>query len=213
MAKYFKWRGVDNLVYARVTKDDNDEAGGYTTGEVKMLAPVARIGKTVESSSNTEFYDNAPMFVINSEGADEIELEVTALPLEILAELIGKSYNNDVGAMIDGEREERYFAIGYRTKGTDGKYHYIWRLKGVFAIPDEENVTEDNGTDTTGTTLTFTGIHTVHKFSKGKYDSETSSWSKGTAKGVVVDERKGLADVSAFFDDVVTPDTIKAKSA
>lgn len=213
MAKYFKYRGVDNLVYARVTKDDNDEAGGYTTGDVKMLAPVARIGKTVESSSNTEFYDNAPMFVINSEGADEIELEVTALPLEILAELIGKSYNDTVGAMIDGEREERYFAIGYRTKGTDGKYHYIWRLKGVFAIPDEENVTEDNGTDTTGTTLTFTGIHTVHKFNKGKYDSETSTWGKGTAKGVVVDERKGLADVSTFFEAVVTPDTIKAKSA
>lgn len=213
MAKYFKWRGVDNLVYARVTTDDNETEGGYKTGAVKPLAPVARIGKTVESSSNTEFFDNVPMFVINSEGADEIEIDATAIPLEILAELIGKSYNDEVGAMIDGEREERYFAIGYRTKGTDGKYHYIWRLKGVFAIPDEEVATEDNGTDTAGTTLTFTGIHTVHKFDKGKHNSETSTWEKGTAKGVVVDERKGLADVSAFFDAVVTPDTLKAKSA
>lgn len=213
MAKYFKHRGVDNLVFARVTGDDNETDGGYKFGTVKPLAPVARVGKTVETGSNTEFYDNAPMFVINSEGADEIEIEVTALPLETLAELTGKSYDDKTGAMIDGEREERYFAIGYRTKGTDGKYHYVWRLKGMFSIPDEENVTEDNGTDTTGTTLTYTGIHTIHKFAKGKFDSTTSAWTKGTAKGVIVDERKGLADVSTFFEAVVTPDTLKAKTA
>lgn len=213
MAKYFKYRGVDNLVYARVTGDDNEEGGGYKTGDVKPLAPVAKIGKTVESGSATEFFDNSPMFVINSEGADEIEIESTALPLETLAELIGKSYDPETGAMIDGEREERYFAIGYRTKGTDGKYRYVWRLKGTFAIPDEENTTEDDGTDTTGTTLTYTGIHTTHKFTKGKYDSEKSAWEKGTSKGLVVDERAGLADVSAFFDEVVTPDTIKKKTA
>lgn len=213
MAKYFKYRGVDNLVYARVTKDDNEEAGGYLTGEVKQLAPVARIGKTVETSNETEFYDNVPMFIIASEGADEIEIEATALPIETIAELCGKSYDETTGAMIDGEREERYFAIGYRTKGTDGAYRYVWRYKGMFAIPDEENVTEDNGTETTGTTLTFTGIHTTHKFAKGKYDEAAKTWAKGTAKGIVVDERKGLADVSTFFDTVTTQDALKPKTA
>jgi len=213
MAKFFKYRGVDGLVYARVTKDDNEEQGGYQTGGVKPLAPVARIGKTVESSSATEYYDNVPMFVVNSEGADEIEIDVTALPLETLAELIGKSYDKTTGAMIDGEREERYFALGYRTKGTDGKYRYVWRFKGAFAIPDEENSTENDGTDTTGTTLTFTGIHTTHKFAKGKYNAETSTWEKGTAKGLVVDTRENLANVDAFFTSVTTPDTLKAKTA
>lgn len=213
MAKYFKYRGVDNLVFARVTGDDNEAEGGYKTGEVKQLAPVARVGKTVETGSATEFYDNVPMFVINSEGADEIEIEVTALPIEILAEITGKSYDDTLGAMIDGEQEERYFAVGYRTKGTDGAYRYVWRYKGKFAIPDEENATEDDGTDTTGTTLTFTGIHTTHKFAKGKYNSTNSTWEKGSAKGLIVDERKGLADVSTFFDAVTTPDDLKAKTA
>lgn len=213
MAKYFKYRGVDNLVFARIIKDDNETDGGYEAGEVKKLAPVARIGKTVETSNAVEHYDNAPMFIINSEGADEIELEVTGLPIEILAELTGKSYDETTGAMIDGEREERYFAIGYRTKGTDGAYRYVWRLKGMFNIPDEENTTENNSTDTTGTTLIFTGIHTIHKFANGKRNTEKSAWEKGTVKGVVVDERKGLADVSAFFESVVTPDTLKPKAA
>lgn len=213
MSKYFKHRGVDGLVYARVTKDDNEETGGYVTGEVKPLAPVARIGKTTETGSNTEFYDNAPMFVIGSEGADEIEIDTTAIPLETLAELTGKSYDETTGALVDGAREERYFAIGYRTKGTDGAYRYVWRYKGMFSIPDEEVATEDNGTDTTGTTLTYTGIHTTHKFTKGKFNSETSAWEKSTAKGLVVDERKGLADLATFFSTVTTPDTLKAKAA
>lgn len=213
MVKYFKYRGVDNLVYARVTKDDNETTGGYKTDTVKSLAPVARVGKTVENSSATEFFDNIPMFVINSEAADEIEIDVTALPIETLAEVTGKSYDEETGAMIDSEREERYFALGYRTKGTDGGYRYIWRYKGTFAIPDEENSTEDNGTDTTGTTLTYTGIHTTHKFTKGKYNSANSEWEKGTAKGIVVDTRKELADVSAFFDSVTTPDSLVKKSS
>lgn len=209
MAKYFKHRGVEGLVYARVTKDD---AEVYETGEVKPLAPVARIGKTVETSSNTEYYDNIPMFVINAEGPDEFEMDSTAFDLETEAELLGKSYDPTTGMLVDGVPEERYFAIGYMTKGNDGGYRYVWRNKVKFATIDEEHVTEDNGTNTTGPTLKCTGIHTTHKFEKGRYNSETSAWEKGTAKGVVVDLRNGLADTSTFFGSVMTPDTIKAKA-
>lgn len=212
MAKYFKHRGVEGLVFARVIKDDNEADGGYETGEVKPLAPVARIGKTVEVSSNTEFYDNIAMFVINSEGPDEFEMDSTALPLEIEAELTGKSYDPETGALIDGQREERYHAIGYKTKGNDGGYRYVWRLKVKFSPIDAEHATEDTGTETTGSTLKCTGIHTTHVFDKGKYNSETSAWEKGTAKGLVVDLREGLADTTTFFDEVVTPDTLKKKA-
>lgn len=213
MKRYFKHRGVEGLVYARVLKDDNETDGGYVTGEVKPLAPVARIGKTVEASSATEFYDNIAMFVINSEGPDEFEMDSTAFDLETEAELTGKSYDPTTGALIDGVREERYHAIGYKTKGNDGGYRYVWRLKVKFSPIDKEHTTENDGTDTTGPTLKCTGIHTTHKFAKGRYNSETSAWEEGTAKGLVVDLREGLADVSAFFDAVTTPDTLKAKTA
>lgn len=203
MSDIFEFRGVDNLVYAEVISDNNEVDGGYVTGEVKMLSPVATISKEVSTSSETHYYDNLPMIVINSEGADTISLTVAPPSLETLCEITGKDYDAETGAMIDGEITPKYFAIGYRTKGTDGKYRYVWRFKGQFAIPSEESSTESDGIETTNTELTFTGISTTHKFSK-----------KGKpAKGIVVDERIGKADLSTFFGTVTTPDTLQAVSA
>lgn len=200
MSEIFEFRGVDNLVYALVTKDDNDENGGYVTGEVKPLAYVAEIGKTTETSSEAKYYDNKAMLTINSEGADEISCTVAPLSLETLAEITGKNYDKETGMFIDGERKNVYIAIGYRTKGTDGGYRYVWRLKGTFDIPEETVATEDDGTDSNNQQLTYTGISTTHEFKKG-----------GACKGIVIDARKELADLTKFFDTVQTPDTVKAK--
>ena len=211
MADIFEFRGVDNLVYAEVTGDDNEESGGYVTGTVKTLSPVATIAKSTDSSNEAHYYDNNPMLVVSSESADEITLTIAPPSLEILAEITGKSFDPETGMMVDSERANKYFAIGYRTKGTDGKYRYVWRLKGTFGIPDENNETENDGTDTTNTELTFTGIATTHKFTKGKYNG--TSWEKAPAKGIVVDERFDKVDFTTFFDEVKTPDSITAKSS
>lgn len=202
MADVFEFRGVDNLVYAEVTGDDNETSGGYVTGEVKPLSPVATIAKSTESSSEAHYYDNQPMLVINSEAADEITLTVAPPDLKTYAELVGKDFDEATGMMIDCERSAKYFAIGYRTKGTDGKYRYVWRLKGSFAIPEETNETENDGTDTTNMELVYTGIATKHKFTK----------NNKPAKGIVVDERFDKVDFSTFFDEVKTPDTVTAKA-
>ena len=198
--KAFEYRGVSDLVYAEVTVDDSEN---YTTGEVKPLAPVAEIGKTTESSSEAHYYDNQPLVVIDSVGADELTLSVAGIPLDVLAEITGQHYDADLGAMIEGERTPKSFAIGYKTKKTDGTEVYVWRYKGTFAIPEETNATENDGTDANGRELTYTGITTTHKFAKN---------NKG-AKALVVDTGLGKADVSTFFDEVTTPDTLKSKTA
>ena len=211
MAKVFEYRGVEGLVIAEVTGDDNETDGGFVTGPVEELVPVAEIGKTTEHSNDVHYYDNKALIVIAGEGPDEISIVGAGLTLEKLAKITGKSYDPTTGALIDGHRQERYFALGYKTKDTDGFFRYVWRLKGMFSIPDDNNKTEDNGTEANGTELTFTGIHTVHEFDKAVY--KDGKWQKGTAKGLVVSDREGLADLSKFFDAVTTPDTLAAKSA
>lgn len=209
----FEYRGVDNVVVAEVLTDDNETDGGYKTGDVKTLVPAAEVGKTTEASSATKFYDNKPAMNVTAEGPDEISIRGAGMDIETLAWINGKSYDPTTGALIDGPRKNRYFAVGYRTKDTNGNYRYVWRLKGTFAPPAETVATEDDGTDGTGTELTFTGIHTNHVFQKGIYNEETKAWEPATVKGLVVDSSKGLADLATFFSQVTTPDTLKAKGA
>ncbi len=200
MGKVAEYRGVSDLVYAEVTKDDNESTGGYVTGTVKPLAPVAEISKTTESSSEAHYYDNKPLIVIDSTGADELTLTVAAIPLDVLADITGQVYDQTLGALIEGDRTPKYFAIGYKTKKTNGDEVYVWRYKGTFAIPDETSATENDGTDANGQELTFTGVTTTHKFTK----------NNAGAKALVVDTGAGTADVSEFFKTVVTPDSLTA---
>ena len=198
MPKIYEYRGVEGLVYAEVLTDDKN---GITFGEVKDLAGVAEIGKTTESTSEAHYYDNIPAVIITSTGADTITISASAIPLDVLAEITGQTYDATTDMFIEEEREQKHFAIGYQTKTTDGQIIFVWRLKGSFNIPDQTNGTENAGTDANGQELTFTGINTIHKFTKtGK-----------TAKAVNVNTAKDkAAQIPTFFDTVQTPDTITA---
>lgn len=199
----FEFRGVDNFYFAEVIKDD---ATGYIC-DTPIHIPVQEVGKTTDSSSEAHYYDNKAMIVVNSESADTITLTLAPPALDKLAQLTGKSFDATTGMMVDSPRQNKYFAIMYRTKGTDGGYRYVSRLKGQFNIPEETVSTENDGTDTSNTQIEFTGIYTEHEFTKGIYDG--NQWKKAGVKGIVVDARYGLANVSTFFEAVQTPDTIQ----
>lgn len=201
------FRGCDNLVVAPITKDADGE-NGYVTGAVIPLAPLGEVSKSTDSSSEPIYYDNASAITITSEGPDEIKLTVPALTLDKLALVTSKTIDDETGAFLDSQPGNNYYALGYREKLSDGTQRYMWRLKGTFSIPEESSKTEDDSTDSNGQELTYTGIYTTHKFTKGFKNSQ-GQWVKGPSKAVVVDERDGKCDVSAFFDEVTTPDTLK----
>lgn len=203
--KIYEYRGVEGLVYAPVTIDDNEatEGHGYVTGTVKPLAGVAEISKSTDSSNEAHYYDNLPAVVVSSTGSDEVTISTSAIPLDVLADITGQYYDSATGMFVEKERTPRYFAIGYQTKTTDGDVMYVWRLKGTFNIPDQTSATEDDGTDANGQEITFTGISTTHKFTK----------TNEPAKSVTVNTGLDLiANKANFFTTVQTPDTITAKA-
>lgn len=199
----FEYRGVDKFYFAEVIKDDET---GYSCG-TPVHIPVQEVGKTTDSSSEAHYYDNKAMIVVNSESADTISLVLAPPALAQLAAMTGKSFDESTGMMVDSPRQNKYFAIMYRTKGTDGHYRYVSRLKGQFNIPDETSSTENDGTDTNNVTFEFTGIYTEHEFTKGIYDG--SNWEAAGVKGIIVDDRYEAADLENFFSAVQTPDTIE----
>ena len=195
----FEYRGVSDAVYAKVLRDDLD---GLEFGEVKDFAGVSEIGKTTESNNEAHYYDNIPAVIISSTGADTLAINTAGIPLDILADITGQYYDAATGMFVEQERDPGYYAFGYRTQKTDGTEVLVWRLKGSFSIPTTTNATQDAGTTANGQTLNYTGISTIHKFTKtGK-----------PAKAVNLDTSGNLVDTSDFFDDVQTPDTITSST-
>lgn len=200
LQEILEYRGVEGLVAAEVVVDDDEN--GYQTGPVFAIAGVAEISRTTDSSSEAHYYDNIPAIVITNTAADEVTISASAIPFDVLATITGQVYDDTTGAFIEGPRDTKYFAVGYKTKKTNGDEVYVWRLKGTFNIPDQTNTTENDSTDANGQEIVYTGISTTHKFTKT---------GKG-AKALNVDLSKDLADVSTFFDTVTTPDTLQPKT-
>ena len=140
---------------------------------------------------------------MSSTSSDLVTISASVIPLDVLAKLTGQFYDQTTGSLVEEARTVKYFAVGYKTKKTNGDEVYVWRYKGTFNIPDQDNVTEKNDTSANGQELVYTGISTTHKFTKN---------GKG-AKALCVDLGKNLANVSSFFAAVTTPDTLVAKTA
>lgn len=198
-----EWRGVEGLVAAEVTVDDNETGTGhgYVTGSVFAIAGVAEISRATDSSNEAHYYDNIPAVIVSNTASDTVTISASAIPFDVLAEITGQNYDSATGSLIEGPRDFKYFALGYKTKKTNGDEVYVWRYKGTFSIPDQTNTTENDGTDANGQEIVYTGISTTHKFTKT---------NKG-AKALNVDLGKDLANVTTFFDTVTTPDTLAAK--
>lgn len=202
-----EYRGCKKLVFAEVTTDDNESGvgHGYITGEVKALAPVAEISKTVETSSETHYYDNRGAIIVNSEGADKVTFTIAVPDDENLAEITGRTYDSAKKMFIESERQHKYFAVGYilgEVGDNSPDQKMVWRYKGTFNIPDETAATEDNGTGANNMSLEFTGVYTEHKFENGK-----GTGVPGVAKAAYIRESDNVASELQWFNQVSTPDT------
>lgn len=207
LQEILEYRGVEGLVAAEVLTDD--DTNGYTTGSVFAIAGVAEISKSTDSSNEAHYYDNMPAVVVSNTASDTVTISASAIPLDVLGAITGQLYDSTTGALIEGPRDFKYFALGYQTKKTNGDIMYVWRYKGTFNIPDQTNGTENTSTDANGQQIVYTGISTTHKFTK---NPDKNGNPRG-AKALIVDTAKNLADVSDFFATVITPDTIVGKTA
>ena len=197
MSEIQEYRGVRGLVCAEVTEDTAEK---FETGTPFPLAGVAEISRTTETSNESHYYDNVPAIVIESTGADEVTITASVVPFEALAKITGQHYDTAKGMFVEGERQSKYFAIGYITEKTDGTEIFVWRLKGKFNIPDSTHATKNEGAEANGQELVYTGINTTHKF---------SAIGNKTAKAVNIDTGVNPVVETEFFGEVQTPDTVQ----
>lgn len=191
-----EYRGIRGLVGAEVTTDSTE---AFECGTPFAIAGVAELSRTTETTNESHYYDNVPAIVIESTGADEVTITGSAIPFDVLAQITGQTYDAEKGMFVEGERQSKYFAIGYITEKTDGTEIFVWRLKGKFNIPDSTHATKNDGAEANGQELVFTGINTTHKF---------SAIGNKTAKAVNIDTGVNPVVEAEFFGEVQTPDTV-----
>lgn len=201
MSDFTLKRGLSEVYAAEILTDETGE-NGYTAGTPFHLIPAGEMSRTASSEKTPVYFDNAVFYQSGSESATEISITGAALRPAALARLNAKHIDSETGAVLDtGEYTEKYFAVGGKTKNTDGTEELFWFMKGTFAIPEQTDKTEDDTTDTNGTTLTFSAIQTKHLFSVGGENKPM--------KRVVVDTATTkLKDAQSWTAQVVTPDNL-----
>lgn len=204
MAEFTLKKGLKNIFAAEITSDDN-EAGtghGYTTGTPFHLIPAGEMSRTVDSEKEDKYFDNAVFYTTGKEGATDITITGAALRPDALAKINNKDIDTTTGAVVDtGQYRPKYFALGGETDNTDGTKELFWFAKGTFAIPEQNDKTTDNTTDTNGMEITFSAVRTQHLFSVNGVSD--------TLKKVVIDTTKtALKSNQTWTAQVVTPENL-----
>jgi phi13 family phage major tail protein len=168
--------GVDNLYYALVTQDDSS---GYVAGTPKYLAPLANIAIKPKASMKTQYFDNIPMDSLFAEGESEGDIEIQGLPLDVKAELLGKTYDAVNGRLYDDGGTPPYVALGFRSQKSDGTFKYYWYLKGQFSPPDDEAATKKAEPDPKSAKMKLTALYTTYLFNVDGVNSRSVKKTEG----------------------------------
>ncbi|OTZ66709.1 major tail protein, partial [Bacillus thuringiensis] len=131
--------GVDSLVYAKLLKDD---ASGVSYADVKKLEGAVKVKTSKKVASEIMWSDNKKSEIAESDGEVEVEIEVRGLSLSAKADIEG--YPEVTDGVLDEKREgeKPYLAIGWRFLKANGKYRYVWLLKGKLSQEEEEAETK-----------------------------------------------------------------------
>src|SRR6266545_3107267 len=121
MPDYKSYIGADQLYYALISQD---EAAAYAAAAPAYLAPLMTIGVKPKTNSKVQYADNQPFDSMSSEGESETEVEITGLPTDLQALLLGKVWDAVNGRMYDNGGTPPYVALGYRAKKSGGGFKY-----------------------------------------------------------------------------------------
>jgi phi13 family phage major tail protein len=189
--------GLDSIYVATVTADSSSE---YTAGTPEVLAPAADISMTPVSSQATQYADNQAYDVFSSEAETNMDITLTGVPSEMLALLLGASFNAASGRVYDNAGTPPYMALGFRAMKSNGSYRYYWFQKVQFSPPVEGAVTKADKATPQTIKLICKAIKTVYK------------WNLGTVtegvKRIYGDEDTDNFSATGWFSQVQVPSVV-----
>lgn len=130
--------GLRDIHIALLTKDDNT---GVTYEVPSKLERAISAKLTPKSNSENIYSDDTVEDVITAFEGVDVEIEINQLSLESRAKLQGSKVVT--GVLIESKDDiPPTIALGFRSKKNNGKYRYVWLLKGKFELASDEYDTE-----------------------------------------------------------------------
>lgn len=130
--------GLKDIHIAILTKDDGT-AATYETPTKLERAVSAKLSPKVNSENI--YSDDAVEDVLTAFEGVNVEIEINQLSLGSRAKLQGATVVK--GMLIENKNDiPPTIALGFKSKKTNGKFRYVWLLKGKFELTTDEYDTE-----------------------------------------------------------------------
>ena len=130
--------GLRDIHIALLTDDDNTGATYQTPSKLER-AVSAKL--TPKVNSENIYSDDTVEDIISSFDSVEVEIELNQLSLTSRATLQGAKVVK--GVLVESKEDiAPTLALGFKSKKHNGKYRYVWLLKGKFELATDEYDTE-----------------------------------------------------------------------
>jgi len=150
--------GLNDLHFAILTADTKDELT-YELPEPMVGA----INATISPAVNTQelYADDQLWESVSALGKVDVEVETADLPLSIRAKILGNELKD--GVLIEKATDvPPHIALGFKSLKSNGKYRYIWLLKGVAQPMAEDFSTKKDNVEHKTPKVKFTFMARVH---------------------------------------------------
>jgi len=150
--------GLKDLHIAILTKDTREELI-YETPEPVVDVINASVNPTINT---TEVYaDDRLSELLPILGKIEVEVETADIPLAIRAKILGHEIKD--GVLVEkGTNVPPYLALGFKSLKSNGKYRYVWLLKGMAQSIIEDYTTKKDSVEAKTPKTKFIFMARVH---------------------------------------------------
>ena len=184
--------GLKNVVIAPLTADTEAEC---TYGTVQAVAGAIEASVTPENADpDVQYADDVEFDVLYPDPELSFSLKLADLPLTIQEMLLNNTIDDNGVLIRSASDKPPYFAVGFKSEKSNGKYRYVWLYK-VRAKPVTENYATREGTSVTRQTgeVEWVAIKRTHD---GRYQAVADEGENGfTAE-------KGASFLASVYEPV-----------